>query len=585
MIYRNSRNSRLPVRLSSVKEAQRSASTDRLSHLNPASAIKRSRSALATPSFTPVRTPSSRLFATPATGRKGTSEQKLFIQNQQNKILAYVEKNEILGPDFAWKGGLKAMTTKHFSTILSHLLKPLVGNRFAIGANYVDDIVKILLKIDYPHMINKSWLKTPSAPHSLNHVVFLFIWLLDLHVDDEEVVSELESLENLELQNDNFLDTTYLKNFKNAVSNAFILWDKFQNKEYEEMIQKLKDEYIDRKISVESEKKVREEIAKIKTKIESMNKTIQSYKNKKKEHVKLINEFEMVEISIEKITDSLNSKVRELQNMKTSNHEAERNIYDLNQQEDELLHKIKNQKMSVTERDNIVKKIFHFNELIASHKEAIAEFETTNNKSQMAIAQLMKTKYKLVHALNNYLYNLNACFNVTYDIPVHELEIKNVNDDNIEEQITDIAEFLISFSSTIRMHNIDLKKSQNELEQKLNARNNEYAVIENDVRLIELKLENKIKEYGELNTIIATLEIELNSSISAMHENSLKLEKTIENDKENLSKNRKSLVMLQDYKQKFMSEVLHKMNSNIDEKEKSLDEAIKQFEELKNNLL
>jgi hypothetical protein len=115
------------------------------------------------------------------------------------------------------------MSTKQFVVVIIHFIKLIAGNRCHIAAeNYVDSVSAALADLEYPYTVNKSWLKTPNAPHSYNQLVVLFSWLLGF-VQEENFIEEFESANNM-VVGDSFPDIESLKSFMTSTKEGNIFF-------------------------------------------------------------------------------------------------------------------------------------------------------------------------------------------------------------------------------------------------------------------------------------------------------------------------------------------------------------------------
>jgi hypothetical protein len=121
------------------------------------------------------------------------------------------------------RNGIKSMSTKQFVVVIIHFIKLIAGNRCHIAAeNYVDSVSAALADLEYPYTVNKSWLKTPNAPHSYNQLVVLFSWLLGF-VQEENFIEEFESANNM-VVGDSFPDIESLKSFMTSTKEGNIFF-------------------------------------------------------------------------------------------------------------------------------------------------------------------------------------------------------------------------------------------------------------------------------------------------------------------------------------------------------------------------
>lgn len=176
-----------------LNENRRSASCDpnAVVEQTPGSARKlrfNNRSNSATPANrTPLKGNENSAIPSTVEKEKPPLENREWMMAQCERILDYLETVHDLPKEFVERRNLKAMSTKQFLVIMNHLFRQIGGSRYKLGTNFIEDIIKTMAELEYPYTINKSMLKTPNVPHSINHVIVLIGWLVQLapRVDHE----------------------------------------------------------------------------------------------------------------------------------------------------------------------------------------------------------------------------------------------------------------------------------------------------------------------------------------------------------------------------------------------------------------
>lgn len=183
---------------------------------------------------------------------------KKMIGQMSGKITAILRNDQNFGPNFL-KGGLKSITTKQFVSILAFFMKNLSGNRFTIGTNPPDDIMKFLTTINYPYMITKSSLKTPNSPHAFPAIVHILSWLCDF-LDAGDPVEQFEHCDYV-VVDPQFPDAEYTKLFWDNIKDNFCYWNNEQDSKVEMCRDWLIDECIRKRIGIISLKDLEAEIS------------------------------------------------------------------------------------------------------------------------------------------------------------------------------------------------------------------------------------------------------------------------------------------------------------------------------------
>lgn len=134
------------------------------------------------------------------------------------------------------------MTSKQFIGIVDYMFKSFTGKDLQSLAgkdDQFDCIMRILKRLNCPFKINKSMLKTPNTPHTIDQVIELLLWLSDytsaFHEDEHSAYIA---------HDDTLPSQPFTAMFSKTVMDGFHLW----NKESDEFL-KLQDQMVDNYIS------------------------------------------------------------------------------------------------------------------------------------------------------------------------------------------------------------------------------------------------------------------------------------------------------------------------------------------------
>lgn len=216
----------------------------RESHIPTAANRLTLRSSTCTPMQTPMgaRTRPSNLMMTSEKKSAPPTEDKKWLQGCITRVTDQVKTIRDLGNDFVAKGGLKSMSSKDFVVIINHIGKQ-INPKANFNSNYSDELHKFLMQIEYPYSVNKSWFKTPNAPHSFNHIVIMLDYLLDYLPWDENdgFVHDYDTVERT-IKGSNFPSIEFTHHFRQKVMEGYQLWNNEKNVEFGKLQQELKDD-------------------------------------------------------------------------------------------------------------------------------------------------------------------------------------------------------------------------------------------------------------------------------------------------------------------------------------------------------
>lgn len=153
------------------------------------------------------------------------TEDKRVIQGCIARVTERIRNVRELGNDFVTKGGLKAMTVREFIVIINHIVKQ-INPKANLTANYSDELHKFLVQMEYPFSVNKSWFKTPNAPHSINHIVVMLDFLLDYlpWEEDSQYTHDYDALSRT-AKGEDFPSAEYTHHFRQQLRDMYHLWD------------------------------------------------------------------------------------------------------------------------------------------------------------------------------------------------------------------------------------------------------------------------------------------------------------------------------------------------------------------------
>lgn len=287
------------------------------------------------------------------------------------------------------------MTHKQFISILQHFLKPIVGSVLFDSTNYVEYIHNFLISMDYPYTINKASLKTPSAPHCQNSIILLLAWFSDFSTGTES--------ENEYCTTDDFSTPDISKVFMQKTSEAFILWNNQQETESDEIIEQIRQTYIEKNVGAGGNldtdiSRLKEQIDKLKKEAKPVSQQ-KNYSERKDELRKLKKRTDELEKIYRATCDEISNAQKELKLKQSAETEA---FHEL----EVLRYKISKQKMSTQEKNNMLIEVSQLSSLLTSKKTAAMELCEASSANDIQLSNLIRKKFLLIEKLNNFIYKL-----------------------------------------------------------------------------------------------------------------------------------------------------------------------------------
>lgn len=431
------RVSRIAIPLNRISKGdpgarKRSTSIDNSTRFS-SSAVKISRSSSATPMRTPIR-PIPYTPGVYCTSEKAPVDDKRWVAAQIAIINEYIRDFPELGNDFFQRGGLKTMTTKQFVIIVSNLMKFTfgTGKQYTIGTNYVDDIVRNLHTINYPYNINKSWLKTPTAPHTLCHVVALLGWLLEFS-NSVATMAEFDDIEN-DLPFEEMTNPSFTSYFSKTTAAAFNVWNNQHESEFEDIKTSLVDELINIQTDMPNIESIENDMDRLQAEIDNLLAN------------KIVIENEDVLIGLQTTVAKLNSEKKLLQeSSKTLSrqkikseeylHYQNTMIHELESEIHQSERLIDAQEITVEEKNHLLSKISKNSMILSSLKNIITDLEETEISNRIQHNKMTKVQTDLIAKINKCLYQAS-----TNNIPidVNDLKIDLQDDNDLDYKISKI---------------------------------------------------------------------------------------------------------------------------------------------------
>lgn len=604
LIFNLFRISRLTHSKNSLRPFDQSGSVDRQSNVGgyvPSSLTKRPRSYIGTPLRTPLNQKCNiggggggAGGSTTKTSHTAENEKKIVLE-MASYIMEFLKGNPHLRIYLPSGNTLKAMSTKQFVSLVTYLVKGIVSTRLKIGEKYDEDIINILELIKYPHLINKSWLKTPMAMHAYPYMVTLLYWLTErasylLDVNDFETEDYY-----LEDDRNSFGDNFHTKMFLKTVKNSFPIWNRNQDDKFELIKLNIIDQNIQRLTEFKSKTEIIKKTMLYQVEYEKhvKNGAIISKENDQ-DYFKIKMDIDKNEIELKKINLKYNENYKRLDMIKIEKETKDKDLKNMENSLNNLQIQISRQSMTSTERQKAISEFNLKQQLLDSKNRAIIELNDLGISNQIEKSRLIKRKIDLINKYNNYIHTI-----------FHQLQNKKfiINNDNDNNNIVSEKDLCLDPTINIDVYFEELiicinQKLKIIREQNLNdykQYNIEINDIQNQLKFLEnqsiMILQPKEIELNEkilmLRNAIENIDIEI---ITVNESNKIKCE-TLLNDKndiihqiEKINKQihdcKENIPNLKIENTNLMNLITDHANKLMDEKEKNIfeiDELLQKF--------
>lgn len=553
------------------------------------SAATRNRSSSATPMRTPNRPIPHADMGGPLTSEKERMplDDKKFLQTQASRITEYLhEVEDLLGKDFFSRGGLKSMSTKQFVVIFSHFLKFIAGNRLSIGTAYVDDVVSVLGQIGYPYTINKSWLKTPNAPHSFNNVVILFGWMLDF-VPRPDFVEDFEN-EYLVVPED-LPDKEFALKFMSSAKEGFSLWNNSKNEEFNNLKEETSNIFIRKRNQGESLEQVHAEIKQVASDLKELDrsKSRSKYKEEASSFENECNQLEgkvrLNEVCVSKSVKTCEDNEKHILRLEEQSEHKQGQIIETQRRIECIEGTVKTQRMSTAERAELITHIQYLKQLLESKKKTVFELQDKDACNQVAHSRLVKQTIDAVAAFNNYVQKIFSDQSDLLDCDIEELCIDQNSEMSIEEQIERILPLLEKAKGSSFQQIKSYTQEISDLEHALKK-----VVYEHDT-LLEEQLRSTQSKCEEYSKTIEKLDVEIVNKTACHTREAEELTHALEKQtvlnsslREKINFQNEELTRLAKENELMFAETTEKMEAYLQAKKRNvhlLEEGVKYLED------
>ncbi|XP_053674616.1 kinetochore protein NDC80 homolog [Anopheles nili] len=482
---------------------------------------------------------------------------------EARQIFDYLSQANIadLPKDFIERGNIRAMSMKQFLIIVAHLLRQIGGSRYKIGTNFIEDIMKAITELHCPFTVSKSMLKTPSAPHSIHHIITMLLWLISLA---PKSITPIEWAPKC-LHASEFPSQEFTQFFFQASIESFHLWNLKKEVEFGEQVEAMIDRLVSEKTNGLSQDQVRMRTEQIVKQLESIgaDRTIGQTRDLSFGDVQReVSELQRVEKHLSEETKQLK---KQLERQEQMYHQRQDQYYDRENAIYKVKEQLSKQEMTVSERDELRMMIIQCKNLISAKRKAIACLEEESSDYQITLSRLIKRKINCISELNTKLYNFSNAIKPEIQFEPIELNLQSNNYTELEETLLTLEQQLADVFQQYRAWRHRLSKEKCLVEQEMS-----------DLRLMVAALESKISKQTEhfhqiqqqrsavVRELIALADRA--NEQKPVHVREKELDLAILQTREQLEGNRKAIEKLSLDKQKLMEDGLERCRQALDER-------------------
>lgn len=470
--------------------------------------------------------------------RAPPTEDKKLLQSYINRITEYVKHVRELGKDFISKGGLRSMSAREFVIIINYIIK-LIVPKAQFTSNYSDELFQYLTKLEYPYSVNKSWFKTPNAPHSFNHIVIMLNFLLDflplgddLSEDQADYANdtgngldfdhEYNTLERT-IHNPDFPNVDFTNEFNRNVMTGYQLWAKCQEAEFQELKQFMENKLIRSSNTAKNRAELEQKIDTLKLEYDALNKTrvnkpddkektkLQQAVLERKQQIELMSEhIRATQVKNEKLCRELQDLDMELESLVADNGRLEQVVQRqaaqrLREHSEEMSHQFAVLNNELNRQQSLIDQLnqVHYNKMLV-HTRLVDEKSNLHNALLIKLLDLKEVE-AVCEALElsdidvNFVFSVDRLERLKHVLTTFGSTVVRNNQaelNAIATQINDLTNFKIAYQ----------EGALETLEAKMDELNERIKAVQAEVVDATLDLE---KKFADLNGEQEQLEVHI----------------------------------------------------------------------------
>lgn len=388
-------------------------------------------------------------------------------------------------------GSLKPVTLKMFVETSGYLVKLLDIKQILTITNYVEEVPKIALRLHYPGLINKSWLKTANAMHSWPNVLAWICWLVEI-CEVRQIASEKYKLENLPFMG-NQREAEINKHAFFSMLNFYNAWNDEKLEDEAAMVEKYLQEIEQQQgVSDEALNNANAELEEAKIKLQAVDENANRVDEEVNRLQKLLLSLQEDEAKQLKDIAAKEEYIKlislETDQMNTECDALREQIHLQKGERDKLLSIIKQQPMSRAERDKIVGKCSEIQNYIHQYNEHLEEIKKELYTMDIKLASTNNNLIKTILAYNKEIF-MHLSHGIEFDIE----ELK------MPETLHPDSMVILEAKANLMNDLKELLKTQTvEKESSLEYKSFELETLQEKIKRLEDEIANEAMEKEKL---------------------------------------------------------------------------------------
>ncbi|XP_072743523.1 uncharacterized protein Ndc80 [Anoplolepis gracilipes] len=409
-------------------------------------------------------------------------------------------------------GSLKPITLNMFVEVSNFLLKFLDIKEDLTTKTYIVEIPKYAKYLHYPGLISKSWLKTANVPHSWPNVLGWIGWLVEA-CQLKELAFNKYQLETLP-----FVETEQAESPKMefiTMLECYKAWNDGESNEETKLLEKYQQDVMTQKgISKEDINQAHNELEENTLKLQIIEKESQEVDRV----VRHLNErLSFWHDKEDKQLNNIKAKEDYIKKLsaETNQLNAERDVLNEqlrkgNIQYKELMSTVKDQPMSKSEKEKIVKECTEIQNYIHGFDEHLTDYQKELYTLDIKFASFNNDLNKAI-----LVYNKEIFMHTDNDIDVNFDELKLPEKGLLNPQIMDIMKEKVVLMDTFKEL---LTKQSNEMDSHICSETTKLEKLQEEIKstVNEDKLEEEESCIDKMRTDMRNEKIELTKQIEVL---------------------------------------------------------------------